>query len=73
MTLTESNRLHILATCVACKWNIAVAARALGVATKTLYNRLHEYERDGFVVHGGFRWRATRRGMELINQRRLTT
>ncbi len=66
MTLADSTRLHIIATCMACKWNLAAACRSLGIVSKTLYNRLHEYERAGFVVHEGKRWRATRAGMELV-------
>ena len=43
-------RAHILRVCVWLNWNIPSVAESLGVSVKTVYNRLHWYERDGFVV-----------------------
>lgn len=50
-TLEAVVRQHVLATCERCGWHIGLTADALGVATKTVYNHLHRYEEQGFVVH----------------------
>lgn len=52
-TLEEITRKHIFAVYMACKENKTIAARVLGVSTKTLYNKLEAYDffRDERSVH----------------------
>jgi transposase len=58
-------RLHVLAVCEACNWNLAVAAVRLGVSTKTVYNHLHRYLDEGHVE------RLTTDGKKLTVWRRV--
>ena len=49
-TIADAERLLIFATLRECGGNKATAAEALGISLKTLYNRLHEYEKkDGQI------------------------
>lgn len=43
LTLQELERRHIIRTLEACGCVKSDAALALGITTKTLYNKLHEY------------------------------
>ncbi len=59
-TIEEVVRNHLLATLDRHGWNLTLAAGALGVSLKTVYNRLNKYEAQGFVVHEGkYGWRRT--------------
>lgn len=50
VTLEEAEREHIVSTLERLDWNAIRAAMALGCCVKTVYNRLHAYEAEGFVI-----------------------
>ncbi|MDQ8032877.1 sigma-54-dependent Fis family transcriptional regulator [Bordetella genomosp. 1] len=49
-TLAEADRRLILATLARCGGVKKQTAAMLGISAKTLYNRLEEYEREGFLI-----------------------
>lgn len=68
-TLDDIERAYIIAACIACDWRLSRAAALLGVAHKTLYNKLHRYQKQGFVErraggNGGWQLKA--------NEKRVT-
>lgn len=57
LTLATVEREHILGVLALNNWHLGRTAAVLGVATKTVYNRLHAYEKQGFVVRTPAGWR----------------
>jgi two-component system response regulator RegA len=50
MTLEEMEREHILAALARCEGNRTAAAAALGISRRTLYYKLEEYQKSGYLA-----------------------
>lgn len=68
-TLDDVIRLYVIGVCVACNWNLDRTARVLDVSVKSVYNWLHKYQREGFLVCRSVKQGAKRTVWEL-NRRR---
>ncbi len=62
--LEEVERAHVLAVLERVGWRVTTAATLLKVSFKTVYNRLHDWERRGLIYHDGKAYRLTNTGGE---------
>lgn len=64
-TLDAVLRRHILTTCEICNWRMVLVAERLGCSLKTVYNRLDQYEAEGWVRRDAVTGRWVRRQDEF--------